>query len=122
MSTRDENMIAALRRERVKYVAEGKDDRVEQVDDQLRRLGFTPGDEESGGPQGRTAQDPAQQTADQDTGPSTAADTGTTTPPDGPPVTDTGDGDGDGAAAAPPAEAKAPVKKAAAARRSTAKD
>ncbi|MFJ8844345.1 hypothetical protein ACIRFF_15735 [Streptomyces cyaneofuscatus] len=115
MSTRDENMIAALRRERVKYLGEGKEDRVEQVDDQLRRLGYTP-EADDDGPQGRTPKDPSQQSADQTTGQSAATDTGGATPPDG------SAGTGDGAAAAPPAEEKVPAKKTAAARRSTAKE
>ncbi|MGA5472529.1 hypothetical protein ACPCUK_27620 [Streptomyces arboris] len=118
MSTRDENMVAALRRERAAYVAKGKDDRVAQVDDQLSRLGYTPEDQETGGPKGRTSQDPTQQTADQTTGPNAAADSGDTTPPDSPPATEAGDG----TAAAPPAEEKPPAKKTAAARRSTAKE
>ncbi|MEV3995808.1 hypothetical protein AB0K62_08960 [Streptomyces halstedii] len=102
MSTRDKNMVAALRRERAAYVAQGKDDRVEQVDDQLRRLGAAPGPETGDGPQDRTPADPAQQTADQGPGPST----------EGASVEA-----GDGATAAPPAAAK----KAPAARR-TAKE
>ncbi|MFD8581511.1 hypothetical protein ACFV2A_01340 [Streptomyces californicus] len=65
MSTRDENMVAALRRERAAYVAQGKDDRVEQVDDQLRRLGAAVDPDGGEGPQDRTPDDPAQQTADQ---------------------------------------------------------
>ncbi|MFJ3282450.1 hypothetical protein [Streptomyces halstedii] len=87
MSTRDENMVAALRRERAAYVAQGKDDRVEQVDDQLRRLGAAPEPDQGDGPQDRTPADPAQQTADQGPGPNTTAAS-------------------DGTAAAPPAAAK----------------
>ncbi|MFS0697804.1 hypothetical protein [Streptomyces nitrosporeus] len=100
MSTRDENMVAALRRERATYVAKGKDDRVQQVDDQLRRLGAAsePGGGE--GPQGRTPGDPAQQTADR----SSAATAGTG-----------GEGPATEAASTPAAVKKAP-------RRSTAKE
>ncbi|MFJ8842943.1 hypothetical protein ACIRFF_08575 [Streptomyces cyaneofuscatus] len=121
MSPRDENMIAALKRERAAYVAHGKDDRVKQVDDQLRRLGYNPqGEDETGGPQGRTPQDPAQQTADQNTGPQGVAAGTETAPVVGPPVTEAGTGDG--TAAAPPTEEKTPAKKTAASRRSTAKE
>ncbi|WP_424918873.1 hypothetical protein [Streptomyces sp. wa1064] len=100
MSTRDENMVAALRRERAAYVAKGKDDRVAQVDDQLRRLGAAAEPDKGDGPQDRTPADPAQQTADQSTEAATAAAAG------------------DGAEAAPPAQAK----KTGATRRSTAKE
>ncbi|MFD4786593.1 hypothetical protein ACFWN1_05825 [Streptomyces sp. NPDC058459] len=60
---RDENMIAALKRERANYVALGAEDRVEQVDASLRHYGYDPGPREDDGPQGRTAA-PQQQTAD----------------------------------------------------------
>jgi hypothetical protein len=59
---RDENMIAALKRERAVYVSRGDDDRVRQVDEQLEHHGYKPEHGESDGPQGRTA--PPQQTAD----------------------------------------------------------
>lgn len=66
MTTRDENMIAALLRERDVYQRQGKKDRVEQVDDQLRHLGHSPDSEDQGDrePVGRTPADPGQQTAD----------------------------------------------------------
>lgn len=57
---RDENMIAALKRERAGYVARGDDERVAQVDEQLEHYGYKP---EKAEPQGRT-QAP-RQTADQ---------------------------------------------------------
>ncbi len=60
----NDNMLAALKRERAGYVARGMDDRVAQVDEQIARLG---GDPEADGPQGRTA--PPQQTAEQDKAP-----------------------------------------------------
>lgn len=56
----NDNMIAALLRERAVYVTQGKTDRVRQVDEQLEHYGHTP---EADGPQGRTAT--PQQTADQ---------------------------------------------------------
>ncbi|MFD4000848.1 hypothetical protein [Streptomyces rubiginosohelvolus] len=104
MSTRDENMVAALRRERAAYVAQGKDDRVEQVDDQLRRLGADPEPDKAEGPEDRTPADPDQQTADQ-----TAVETAAAGGDSAAPVTET----------APPAAA---AKKAAAGRRSAAKE
>ncbi|MFD6024555.1 hypothetical protein [Streptomyces griseoluteus] len=61
---RDENMIAALKRERANYVALGDDERVAQVDASLRHYGYDPSPREEDGPQGRTAA-PPQQTADQ---------------------------------------------------------
>lgn len=61
---RDENMIAALKRERATYVARGDDDRVRQVDEQLRHYGHNPEASEDNGPQGRTGPDGQQQTAD----------------------------------------------------------
>ncbi|WP_274031487.1 hypothetical protein [Streptomyces sp. MMBL 11-1] len=104
MSTRNENMVAALRRERAAYVAKGKDDRVDQVDDQLRRLGADPEPDKGDGPQDRTPADPAQQTTDQSPGPNTEAATVAAAD--------------DGAQAAPPAQAK----KTGTTRRSTAKE
>lgn len=67
---RDENMIAALKRERAAYVARGDDDRVRQVDEQLARYGHSPQPAEADGPKGRTGSDGKQQTA-ADTGPQT---------------------------------------------------
>lgn len=62
---RDENMIAALKRERATYVAAGDDDRVRQVDESLKHYGYEPdGDSEQDGPKGRTSA--PQQTAAQD--------------------------------------------------------
>lgn len=57
---RDENMIAALKRERAIYVAAGDDARVQQVDESLAHYGYTP---EPSEPQGRT--ETPKQTADQ---------------------------------------------------------
>lgn len=77
---RDENMIAALKRERAGYVARGDDDRIAQVDEQLARLGYEPAQaavaEADGGPKGRTA-DAGQRTADDgaDKGPAPAKKT-----------------------------------------------
>jgi hypothetical protein len=61
---RNENMIAALRRERAGYVARGDDDRVAQVDEQLQRYGYTDDavTDDTGGPKDRTS--PPQRTAD----------------------------------------------------------
>jgi hypothetical protein len=58
---RDENMIAALKRERAAYVAQGKADRVSQVDEQLAHYGHV----EPETPQGRTSPEGQQQTAAQ---------------------------------------------------------
>ncbi|MEV8395921.1 MULTISPECIES: hypothetical protein [unclassified Streptomyces] len=70
MTTPEDRMVAALRRERATYARQGKDDRVAQVDEQLRHLGHTPEpDPDSEPPQNRTAKDPAQQT----TGPAAPA-------------------------------------------------
>jgi hypothetical protein len=63
---RDENMIAALKRERAGYAARGMTDRVAQVDEQLAYYGAGPGLAEV--PQGRTGTDPSQQTAAPATG------------------------------------------------------
>jgi hypothetical protein len=69
---RDENMIAALKRERAGYVAVGDEDRVRQVDEQLAHYGYKPdGDSEQDGPKGRTGT--PQQTADQGKTPSKRA-------------------------------------------------
>ncbi len=55
---RDENMIAGLQRERAGYVARGQDDRVAQVDEQLKRHGYEPEQDAvtdpGGGPKGRS--------------------------------------------------------------------
>jgi hypothetical protein len=61
MAPHDPNMVAALRRERAGYVARGLDERVAQVDEQLAHYGAAQADEPQT-PQGRTGQDPAQQT------------------------------------------------------------
>ncbi|MFD3654335.1 hypothetical protein [Streptomyces sp. NPDC058620] len=63
MATANQTMIAALLRERASYEQQKKPDRVEQVNDQLHRLGYTDEDQGEGEPTGRTATDPAQQTA-----------------------------------------------------------
>lgn len=69
---RDENMIAALKRERATYVASGDDDRVRQVDESLKHYGYEPGsDSEQDSPQGRTSA--PQQTATQGKAPSKRA-------------------------------------------------
>lgn len=106
---KDERMIAALLRERNAYVARRLQHRVDQVDKQLHRLGYTPEvqEPEAEQPQGRTGTDPAQQTADT-----------TPTPPSpvaSEPVSDAAQETA--AAAVPPA----PVKKAAAPRRTKPK-
>jgi hypothetical protein len=65
---RDENMIAALKRERAVYESRGDTDRVKQVDEQLRHY---QGDDEapdSGEPEGRTGPESAQRTADSSSG------------------------------------------------------
>lgn len=59
---RNENMIAALRREREVYVSRGEDERVAQVDEQLRHYGYDTQADPDTGPQGRTSQ-AGQQTA-----------------------------------------------------------
>lgn len=60
---RDENMIAALKRERAAYAARGMDDRVAEVDEQLTHYGHDPAGEEA--PQGRTGPEQTKQTADE---------------------------------------------------------
>ncbi|MER5622499.1 hypothetical protein ABT061_15790 [Streptosporangium sp. NPDC002544] len=56
---RDENMIAALKRERATYVSRGEDDRVAQVDEQLKHYGYEGTQDADPGavvePQGRTS-------------------------------------------------------------------
>lgn len=106
-------MVAALRRERAAYVAQGKDDRVEQVDDQLRRLGVTAEPDQDDGPQDRTPADPAQQTADQNPG------TSTTAGDDSAPPSEAGTAAADDTAAATPPTT---TKKTGAARRTAAKE
>jgi hypothetical protein len=60
----EDPMVAALLRERAGYVQRGMDDRVGQVDDQLRLRGYTPADEgakeqaRTEPPKGRRAQRP----------------------------------------------------------------
>jgi hypothetical protein len=77
----NENMIAALLRERAGYEAQGKTDRVRQVDKQLEHYGYSPEQDDKDGPQGRTT--PPQQTADQGKAPAkkTAAKKTAATPP-----------------------------------------
>lgn len=64
---RDENMIAALKRERAGYVARGLDDRVAEVDEQLEHYGHKPtkdaATDDEGAPKGRTSPESAKQTA-----------------------------------------------------------
>lgn len=65
---RDENMIAALKRERAGYVARGMDERVAEVDEQLKHYGYEKPAEEAvtddtGAPKGRTTSEDAKQTA-----------------------------------------------------------
>lgn len=72
MPDRDENMIAALKRERATYVARGDDDRVQQVDESLKHFGYE-GEQNAvvdpaGGPAGRTAKSGRQRTATSDGG------------------------------------------------------
>ncbi|MFC8438034.1 hypothetical protein ACFUJT_07530 [Streptomyces griseoincarnatus] len=77
---RNENMIAALKRERAIYVSQGDEDRVRQVDESLKHYGYTPdgdapasdGDDGQTGPQDRTTA--PQQTADQGKAPTKRAD------------------------------------------------
>ncbi|GII89631.1 hypothetical protein Ssi03_76210 [Sphaerisporangium siamense] len=64
---RDEQMIAALKRERAGYVARGETDRVAEVDEQLKKHGYEQTQDADpnaatpyappapGGPKGRTA-------------------------------------------------------------------
>lgn len=63
---RDENMIAALKRERAGYVARGLDGRVAEVDEQLLHYGYEPAaaTDDKGAPKGRTTPEGAKQTAD----------------------------------------------------------
>ncbi|MFJ9243805.1 hypothetical protein [Streptomyces sp. NPDC101776] len=87
---RDENMIAALKRERAVYVSRGDEDRVSQVDESLAHYGYGTEPDEADGPQGRTAA--PQQTADQGKAPtarkpSTRKATAPATPPPSDPST-----------------------------------
>lgn len=59
--TTNDNMIAALLRERDTYERQGKTDRVRQVDEQLKHYGYEPEAEAEAEPQGRT--ETPQQTA-----------------------------------------------------------
>lgn len=69
---RNDNMVAALLRERAAYAARGDQDRVEQVNEQLRHYGATddeindtPGgtdDKTVGGPNGRAGRGSRQRT------------------------------------------------------------
>ncbi|MDQ0992168.1 hypothetical protein [Streptomyces sp. V3I7] len=62
MASKNDTMIAALLREREGYERRGLEDRVRQVDEQLKHHGYAPEDD-STGPRGRTAT--PQQTAQQ---------------------------------------------------------
>ncbi|KOG73549.1 hypothetical protein ADK77_08455 [Streptomyces antibioticus] len=81
--TRNENMIAALKRERAIYVNAGDEDRIRQVDESLAHYGYdVAGDAEQDGPQGRSSA--PQQTADQGNSPAkktAAKKTTAATPP-----------------------------------------
>lgn len=78
--TRDENMIAALKRERATYVQRGDDDRVAQVDEQLKHYGYE-GEQDpaidpaTGAPKGRTTPEEAQQRTADDTAAAQASPT-----------------------------------------------
>lgn len=73
---RDENMIAALKRERAGYVARGLDDRVAEVDKQLLHYGYEPAaaTDDKGEPKDRTTPEGAKQTADGQSGQAAAKD------------------------------------------------
>jgi len=90
---RDENMIAALKRERAAYVALGDQDRAAQVDEQLLYYGYQPAGQGPaiGAPDGRTAPG-GQSTADADRAPGAAAKTEAAppTPPTPAPTTTAG--------------------------------
>lgn len=62
---KNDAMIAALLRERAGYVAHGKEDRVKQVDEQLKAYGYKSTEDESrkSPPEGRTPGRPQQTTA-----------------------------------------------------------
>lgn len=66
---RDENMIAALKRERAVYDSRGNTDRVRQVDEQLRHYQGDEAEAPDGGePKGRTGPESTQRTADSGAG------------------------------------------------------
>jgi hypothetical protein len=58
-------MIAALKRERAGYVARGLEDRVAEVDKQLKHYGYEPAaaTDDQGAPKGRMTPEAAKQTA-----------------------------------------------------------
>lgn len=62
---KDETLIAALLRERAGYEARGLDDRVAQVDEQLKEAGYTKSEDETrkAPPVARTAERPRETTA-----------------------------------------------------------
>jgi hypothetical protein len=69
---RDDQMIAALKRERATYVARGDDDRVGQVDEQLKNFGYE-GEQDAvvdptGAPKGRATRASRQRTTDATSG------------------------------------------------------
>lgn len=70
---RDENMIAALKRERANYVTRGYEDRVRQVDEQLKHYGYEGAQDAdpAAAPVGRTGS-AGQQTAEGDPAEKTA--------------------------------------------------
>lgn len=79
----NDNMIAALLRERATYVTQGKTDRVRQVDEQLEHYGYEPEAEAEAEPQGRMetpqqtavqGQPPAKKTAAKKTAAAPATD------------------------------------------------
>ncbi|MGI5288033.1 hypothetical protein ACQEVF_32475 [Nonomuraea polychroma] len=74
---RDEQMIAALKRERATYASRGDDDRVKQVDEQLKHYGYegTQDPDPGAGAEPRGRRTRAQQTASASS-PSDKADTG----------------------------------------------
>lgn len=79
---RDENMIAALKRERAVYESRGDDDRVRQVDEQLRHYQGEGAEAPEGDePQGRTGPEAAQRTADSGAGRRPAKKTAASKPP-----------------------------------------
>ncbi|MFE3857786.1 hypothetical protein ACFXPN_42445 [Streptomyces griseorubiginosus] len=88
---RNENMIAALKRERAIYVSQGDEDRVRQVDESLAHYGYEPdGGAEQDGPKERGTA--PQQTADQGqtTARKTTAKKAAAKPPTPPATTETG--------------------------------
>lgn len=77
-------MIAALKRERAGYMARGLEDRVAQVDEQLKHYGYEPSEstDGTGAPKGRTTPEDAKQTADAQGGQTAAAKGGEAAKPD----------------------------------------